>query len=103
MGKVDETSDGLINCRCDDGKKKANISMDNFLNVEGIIQLELGIPTFSNLYNYNKFLKGTMASRKPNAFGLAVGASVSAEYLKFAACFEPLCVNTPEGRNMLLV
>jgi len=33
----------------------------------------------------------------PNPFGLAVGKSASKDYFDFAACFEPMCAETPEG------
>jgi hypothetical protein len=33
----------------------------------------------------------------PNSCGLPVGKSVSKDYFDFAACFEPMCAETPEG------
>ena len=34
-----------------------------------------------------------------NSFGLAVGKSASKDFFDFAACFEPLCAETPEGEK----
>ena len=33
----------------------------------------------------------------PNSFGFCVGKSASKDYFSFAACFEPLCAETPEA------
>jgi hypothetical protein len=36
----------------------------------------------------------------PNTFGLCVGKSASAEFFQFAAVFEPMCAETPEGEAL---
>lgn len=36
----------------------------------------------------------------PNAFGLTVGKSATKEFRDFAACFEPLCAESPEGERL---